>query len=102
MDMKSIIRCTGSSKGSRQSNNIHAKFGHNWQFMLVIGVLLQVIEMCNGHGRLIEPPGRSSAWRFGYEMPANYNDMELNCGGFGRHQRNGGRCGVCGDPWGKS
>ena len=30
----------------------------------------------------------------------NENDNALYCGGFGvQHQQNGGRCGICGDPW---
>lgn len=55
---------------------------------------------CNGHGRLVEPPGRASAWRFGFQTPPDYNDHELNCGGLSRQwQRNGGKCGECGDAW---
>ncbi|KAG6464063.1 uncharacterized protein LOC115452786 [Manduca sexta] len=54
----------------------------------------------NGHGRLIEPPSRASAWRFGFDTPHNYNDHELFCGGFTRQwNKNGGKCGVCGDAW---
>jgi hypothetical protein len=55
----------------------------------------------DGHGRLIEPPSRASMWRYGFgDAPANYNDHELYCGGFSRQwQTNGGKCGVCGDPW---
>ena len=34
-----------------------------------------------GHGRLVEPPGRSSAWRFGFNTPINERDNDLNCGG---------------------
>ena len=53
-----------------------------------------------GHGRLIEPPSRSTMWRYGFNNPANYNDHESYCGGFSRQwQQNKGRCGVCGDPW---
>lgn len=65
----------------------------------MIGVLLHAIDVCNGHGRLIEPPSRSSAFRYGFQTPPNYNDHELYCGGFARQQRNGGKCGECGDPW---
>ncbi|XP_043661582.1 uncharacterized protein LOC122625558 [Drosophila teissieri] len=55
---------------------------------------------CNGHGRLIEPPSRASAWRFGFQTPPDYNDHELYCGGLNRQwKRNGGRCGECGDAW---
>lgn len=53
-----------------------------------------------GHGRLIEPPSRSSAWRYGFKTPPNYNDHEIYCGGYSRQwQRNEGKCGPCGDPW---
>ncbi|XP_003745551.1 uncharacterized protein LOC100901357 [Galendromus occidentalis] len=63
-------------------------------------VTLCVANVVEGHGRLTEPPGRSTAWRFGFKTPPNYNDNELFCGGLGRqHKINGGRCGVCGDPW---
>ena len=52
------------------------------------------------HGRFIEPPSRTSAWRFGFKTPAHHNDHETNCGGFGRQwEKNGGKCGICGDPW---
>lgn len=54
----------------------------------------------NGHGRLIEPPSRASAWRYGFDTPHNYNDHELYCGGFSRQwHKNKGKCGVCGDAW---
>lgn len=53
-----------------------------------------------GHGRLIQPPGRSTAWRYGFPTPPNYNDHEIYCGGFGRQwNKNGGKCGPCGDAW---
>ncbi|XP_066941986.1 uncharacterized protein [Macrobrachium rosenbergii] len=54
----------------------------------------------DGHGYMVSPAARNSAWRFGFGTPANYNDNELYCGGRTvQHGRNGGRCGVCGDPW---
>merc|ERR1712121_253799 len=53
-----------------------------------------------GHGRLVNPAGRSSAWRYGYNTPRNYDDDQMYCGSFGRHHiTNGGKCGICGDPW---
>lgn len=91
-----------SSKGSRLSDNLCAKIAHNWQFVLMIGILMHAIDVCNGHGRLIEPPSRSSAFRYGFQTPPNYNDHELYCGGFARQQKNGGKCGECGDAWGKT
>lgn len=62
-------------------------------------ILTTFVDLCHGHGRLIEPPSRSSAWRYGFQTPPNYNDHELYCGGFTRQQRNGGKCGECGDPF---
>ncbi|XP_013390218.1 uncharacterized protein LOC106158689 [Lingula anatina] len=54
----------------------------------------------HSHGRLYEPPGRSTAHSRGFDTPANYNDMGLNCGGFSNQwDVHGGKCGVCGDPW---
>ena len=42
-------------------------------FGLVAGV--------SGQGRLVDPPGRGSLWRAGYDTPINNNDNVLNCGG---------------------
>ncbi|KFM69291.1 hypothetical protein X975_02112, partial [Stegodyphus mimosarum] len=48
----------------------------------------------------MEPPSRSSMWRFGYGTPKNYDDDGLYCGGIKTQwKQNGGKCGVCGDPW---
>ena len=47
-------------------------------------VLLCLVETVLSHGRFIEPPARTSAWRFGFSTPRDYNDHETNCGGFGR------------------
>ena len=39
-------------------------------------------------------------WRFGFDTPHDYNDHEGFCGGFSRQwQKNGGNCGICGDPY---
>lgn len=73
-------------------------------FMVVLGLCLnlcmQLPPGVSGHGYIIDPPSRSSEWRLGFNNPINYDDNGLNCGGFSRQwQQNGGRCGVCGDPW---
>ncbi|KAL0867947.1 hypothetical protein ABMA27_008620 [Loxostege sticticalis] len=68
-----------------------------WCCLVVLAV---VWKGASGHGRLIEPPSRASAWRFGFDTPHNYNDHELYCGGFSRQwNKNDGKCGVCGDAW---
>ncbi|XP_015907215.1 uncharacterized protein [Parasteatoda tepidariorum] len=64
---------------------------------LVLGVCVSVVL---GHGRLEDPPGRSTMWRFGFKTATNVNDNELFCGGITRHwTKNKGNCGICGDPW---
>ncbi|XP_071110324.1 uncharacterized protein [Haliotis cracherodii] len=69
-------------------------------FTLVVCICLMALPDAQGHGRLVEPPSRSSMWRYGFDNPTNYNDHELYCGGFQRQWGvNGGKCGVCGDPW---
>ncbi|KAL3272128.1 hypothetical protein HHI36_022611 [Cryptolaemus montrouzieri] len=61
---------------------------------------LSYLPWIKGHGRLIDPPSRASAWRYGFNTPHNYNDHELYCGGFSRQwEKNEGKCGVCGDAW---
>ena len=40
-------------------------------------------------------------WRKGFKTPANYNDHELFCGGQTYFAKLGGKCGICGDPFGK-
>jgi len=65
----------------------------------VVAVIFLVTKV-KGHGRLIEPPSRSSMWRYGFDdSPKNWNDNELFCGGFMHQQSLDGKCGVCGDPW---
>jgi len=67
---------------------------------IVLCLILYLVPLVWGHGRLIEPPSRSTMWRYGFSTPANYNDHESYCGGFTRQwQTNGGKCGICGDPW---
>ncbi|CAC5389222.1 unnamed protein product [Mytilus coruscus] len=68
-------------------------------FALSVSCLLIGVS---GHGRMIDPPQRSSLWRVfkGQGFEPNYNDNELFCGGFARqYYQNDGKCGTCGDPY---
>ncbi|RWS02710.1 uncharacterized protein B4U79_01228 [Dinothrombium tinctorium] len=69
-------------------------------FLLVLVIFGENASLIFGHGRLIDPPSRSTAWRYGFKTPINFDDQELFCGGF-RNQWyiNGGKCGICGDPF---
>ena len=78
---------------------------------------LALVNVIWGHGRLMDPPGRGTMWRFqttnpllqGYTFIPNYTDNGNNCGGL-THQVNqgtdnmlfpesSGNCGVCGDAY---
>lgn len=66
-------------------------------------VTLFLLPMVTGHGRLLDPPSRSTMWRYGFNNPPNYDDNQMYCGGVQvQYERNGGKCGVCGDPWHES
>lgn len=41
------------------------------------------LDRVYGHGMMLDPPNRSSLWRFNKSFPANYNDNENFCGGMG-------------------
>ncbi|XP_078351368.1 uncharacterized protein LOC144636107 [Oculina patagonica] len=63
-------------------------------------VAASVIASVVGHGMLINPASRNSAWRFFPNRPAQYTDNQLNCGGFNvQWSENQGKCGVCGDAY---
>lgn len=50
--------------------------------MLKLLIIFVFAGIVRGHGRLARPPSRSSAWQFGFSTPINYNDWQLNCGGY--------------------
>ncbi|XP_069114356.1 uncharacterized protein [Argopecten irradians] len=53
--------------------------------MRLVFLLLGLCQAVWGHGRMMEPPQRSTVWRFypgDSRFQPNYNDMELFCGGF--------------------
>lgn len=91
-------------------------------FLLVVLFHFNAID---GHGMLMEPVNRSSAWRKNFKTPINYDDNALNCGGgvvskirsflfffnlilfllklfvfvFKHDPLYGGQCGICGDAF---
>lgn len=51
-------------------------------FLLTLTVAsLLLLSPARGHGRLLNPPSRSSMWRYGFPTPVNYQDNQLWCGG---------------------
>ena len=70
------------------------------EIFLISLLLMFPPDFVTGHGRLVDPPARSTAWRYGYDTPVNYDDNQLYCGGKQiQWEVNGGKCGICGDPW---
>ncbi|XP_064596455.1 uncharacterized protein LOC135463065 [Liolophura sinensis] len=70
------------------------------RLLALSALLVGMVDVISGHGRLREPPGRSTMWRYGFNTTENFNDNELYCGGVtAQHQLNGGRCGICGDNY---
>lgn len=69
--------------------------------LMALTIVLGGLNQVAGHGRLLDPPGRSSMWRLGFPTPKNYDDNGLNCGGRSAQYNsiNQGRCGECGDEW---
>ncbi|XP_044746681.1 uncharacterized protein LOC123308179 [Coccinella septempunctata] len=71
--------------------------------ILLIGLIC--VQKISGHGMMLEPPNRSSLWRFPQDFPGaipNYNDNENFCGGMNVQWNTfGGKCGVCGDRYDK-
>lgn len=51
--------------------------------LLAVFLVTDRFHVADAHGRLLDPPGRSSMWRYGFAVPTNVNDNGLNCGGFG-------------------
>ncbi|CAF0817909.1 unnamed protein product [Brachionus calyciflorus] len=53
------------------------------------------------HGRLLDPPARSSAWREdSSKFPIYFFDNQMFCGGFNSYAiLNKGRCGICGEDY---
>lgn len=72
-------------------------------FPKILLVLVSVWATAWSHGRLVEPPGRSTMWRHkygGFPTEPNYDDDALWCGGrYRQWEYNGGKCGICGDAW---
>ncbi len=69
--------------------------------LITLLISFGLISSVLGHARMMEPPSRASMWRAGFKNPADYNDNEGWCGGLTyQHDKMGGKCGLCGDPFG--
>lgn len=51
--------------------------------LIAFSVFALCVSYVLGHGMVLDPPNRSSMWRFFPEEEANYDDTEMFCGGFG-------------------
>jgi hypothetical protein len=68
--------------------------------VLCVFIIKSYYIVIESHGRLMDPPGRGSMWRFGFDVPPNYDDMSNYCGGIDvQWGKNHGKCGICGDGY---
>ena len=56
----------------------------------------------SSHGQLWKPASRNTAWRVGFNTPADYNDMETHCGGAHFDALTPRTCNICGGRPGSS
>ncbi|XP_074042485.1 uncharacterized protein isoform X2 [Leptinotarsa decemlineata] len=67
--------------------------------LFFVSIIFHVHEI-KGHGMMLDPPNRSSLWRYTSLAPTNVNDNQNFCGGFGvQYGIYDGKCGVCGDRY---
>ncbi|EDO40851.1 predicted protein, partial [Nematostella vectensis] len=64
-------------------------------------LVASVVTLVSGHGFIQEPAARQVCYK---EFPkctsVHWTPDELNCGGFStQNDKNGGKCGVCGDAY---
>ncbi|RZB39790.1 Chitin bind 3 domain containing protein [Asbolus verrucosus] len=68
--------------------------------ILSVFIFTVLLKETIGHGMMLEPPNRSSLWRFDESVTPNYQDNQIFCGGaYVQWGLNGGKCGVCGDTY---
>ncbi|XP_067933101.1 polycystin-1-like protein 3 [Watersipora subatra] len=73
------------------------------EVLFIAAACCLITSTVEGHGYLIQPPARGSAWRVGFKTPTDTDDMANFCGGRGKQHDsvNQGRCGVCGEEYSK-
>ncbi|KAJ8912608.1 hypothetical protein NQ315_000477 [Exocentrus adspersus] len=84
-----------TSNQSKEIDNIEMKS------CLLLFVAAVIAREVVGHGMMLEPPNRSSMWRFeefSGILPHYYDDGG-NCGGLTVYKSLGMKCGLCGDAW---
>lgn len=68
--------------------------------LFIFLTIVATFTLVEPHGYLEDPPARGSMWTVGWSTPQNYNHMQMFCGGKQhQYETNGGKCGVCGDPY---
>lgn len=51
------------------------------KLLLASAILVAGLQEIYGHGMVMDPVNRSSAWKKGFNTPINYDDNEIFCGG---------------------
>jgi hypothetical protein len=73
-----------SSSKLETCNNIIIRVRNMPSYFAIFNLfaVFQNFNSVAGHGRLLEPVSRASAWRKGYSSPPDYSDSQGFCGGF--------------------
>lgn len=53
-----------------------------WRVVPHLLLFFLCCRTAEGGSRMVEPPTRSSLWRYGFGTPVNFYDDDVNCGGF--------------------
>lgn len=83
----------------------NCRYSWLWLMTIVLLILVSLPDVIRGHGRMEDPPARNAAWRYGtilwvswqkvtllvlgFDVPANYDDVGLDCGGLSVQRTNG-------------
>lgn len=89
---KVLKTCEGCERRERKIEVVDEILGFVYLDILLIFCCLffqfvflswAVVGFVHAHGYMSSPAARNSAWRFGFDVAADYNDNELSCGGRG-------------------
>lgn len=70
------------------------------ELLVTLALIFNCVLEISSHGMVLNPVGRGSRWKVDRTAPVNYDDNGSNCGGFSNQwSSQGGKCGICGDPY---
>ena len=93
----------GKTDRSKAAAVINISATMSRSIILLYYLIFNIIIGIDSHAIFWEPPSRASLGKHNNNfchVPINNDHMSLYCGGITvQHETNGGKCGVCGDPY---